>query len=92
MEPRPVPEIIAKHPHVTVKDIAPPPGAKPDECGTANMAAFWSEFMGQEVAVFTSYYQPTKEEIDQIVHGAYIGVQMIGIVVPHSLHVQALDE
>jgi hypothetical protein len=90
MEPRPVPNCVAEHGDVTVIDVGPPPGVDADDCGTANMAVFTGEFSGKETPIYIGYFQPTKEELEYLNNGAYIGLQMVSVVVPHSMHVQPL--
>lgn len=87
MEPRPVPSIIADEIGIDVVDVGPPQGVDPDYCGTANMARYEALWSGHDTAIYMSYYQPTKEELEILNAGGLVQIQMVSHVVPHSAQV-----
>jgi hypothetical protein len=84
MEPRPVPNsVIEENPTGEIITMGSPPAASPDECSDATMYMEIIEFAGDVVPYFSSYYQPTKDELELLNDGGLIRINFVGHVVPH---------
>jgi len=91
VEPRPVPtKAQEKYPDAMVRDIGPPKGISADDCGTAAVLID-QQIDGPWKGLFTfhMYFQPTKQQIEQLQNGAYIEVAMTGNgLMPHYVTIQ----
>lgn len=88
MEPRPVPNSAhLENINGQVATVGAPLGASPDECSSAEMYVEAIEFAGKTVPYYSSYYQPTRDELEQLNKGGLIRINFVGHVVPHSCRV-----
>lgn len=88
MEPRPVPQSAhEENPDGQIVTVGRPVDSFPDECGDASMFFEYIEFSGRVVPYFSSYYQPTREDLELLQQGGMVRINFVGHVVPHSCRV-----